>query len=190
MEQRYLIKFLFSSRGGLLGHSLEGVDRELLFQVVRAGLKNEDGSARGALGPVLKNLSFDALQPLMPVIHRAILDKSPSGEMFDGQIQMSALELFSRNRVNEGIELIADHVRLQKAHGSQVRIIAILDLLKPYGAHAQRAIPNLEKAIHYFENEEKDFPRSLSLEKAAKVRQAIAEIKAASDKPPLVQLKS
>jgi len=190
MEQRYLIKFLFSSRGGLLGHSLEGVDRELLFQVVRAGLKNEDGSARGALGPVLKNLSFDALQPLMPVIHRAILDKSPSGEMFDGQIQMSALELFSRNRVNEGIELIADHVRLQKAHGSQVRIIAILDLLKPYGAHAQRAIPNLEKAIHYFENEEKDLPRSLSLEKAAKVRQAIAEIKAASDKPPLVQLKS
>jgi len=29
MEQRYLITILFSSRGGLLGKSLDGVDREL-----------------------------------------------------------------------------------------------------------------------------------------------------------------
>lgn len=190
MEQRYLVKILFSNRGGLLGNSLEGVDRELLYQVVRAGLKNEDGHARGALSPVFKNLSFEELQPLMPVIHRAILDKSPSGEMFDGTIQMAALELFSRNRVSEGIELVADYVRLMKAHGSQERIVAILAMLKPYGAHAQRAIPNLEKAIHYFENEEKDFPRNLSLEKAAKVRQAITEIKAMTDKPELKKLGS
>ena len=63
-----------------------------------------------------------------------------------------------------------------------------LELLKPYGAHAQRAIPLLEKAVHYFENEEQDFPKHLSLEKAKLVREAIIEIKQRTDKPDLVEL--
>ena len=61
-------------------------------------------------------------------------------------------------------------------------------MLKRYGAHAQRAIPRLEKAIHYFEKDEKDFPRSLSLKRAQSVREAIAEIKQMTEKPELVEL--
>jgi hypothetical protein len=61
-------------------------------------------------------------------------------------------------------------------------------MLKRYGAHAQRAIPRLEKAIHYFEHEEQDFPKSLSLQKAEMVREAIREIQALTDKPELREL--
>ncbi len=188
MEQRYLLKILFNSRNGILGRSLEGVDRQQLYYVVRAGLKNEDGHARGALGTVYQNLSYDELKPLMPIIVAAIKDKSPSGEMFDGQIQGAGLHLLSKHRVEEGIQMIADYIRLMKPHGSQTQVPVYLALLKNYGVHAKRAIPSLEKSIHYFENEEKDFPKALSLQKAEMVRKAIEEIKNYTDKPELIRL--
>ena len=79
-------------------------------------------------------------------------------------------------------------MRTQKAHGSQKTVVTLLAMLKRYGAHAQRAIPRLEKAIHYFENEEPDFPKALSLQKAEEVRKAIKEIKGMTDKPELIEL--
>jgi hypothetical protein len=137
---------------------------------------------------VYDNLSFAELRPLMPAIHRAILEKSPSGVMFDGQIQTAGLDLLSKHHVSEGIELVADYVRLQKPHGSEKHTPKILDMLKRYGAHAQRAIPRLELAIDYFENQEQNFPRRLSLQKAEMVREAIREIKQMTEKPELVEL--
>ena len=188
MEQRYFVKILFNTRSGILGKSLEGVDRELLFQVVRAGLRNEDGHARGAFASVYQNLPFEQIKPLLPTIVAAIKDKSPSGEMFDGQIQYAGLDLFSKHHVSEGIELLADYVRLVKPHGSQESVPRLLDMLKRYGAHAQRAIPQLEKAIQYFEGGEVNFPKALSLQKAEAVRKTIQEIKALTEKPELVEL--
>ena len=185
MEQRYLVKFLFNPKGGLLGKSLDGVDRDLLFEVVRSGLRNEDGHARGAFSSVYANLSLTELKPILPTIHQAILDRSPSGEMFDGQIQMAGLDLFSRHHVSEGIELTADYLRLQKPHGSEKRVPELLEMLKRYGAHAKRAIPGLEKTIHYFEHEEKEHPKDGSLRKAEVVREAIREIRKMTDKPEL-----
>ena len=64
----------------------------------------------------------------------------------------------------------------------------ILEMLKSYGAHAQRAIPLLEESIQYFENDEPDIPRHMSLQKAQNVRDAIREIKAATDRPELISL--
>ena len=188
MEQRFLVKSLFNPKGGLLGKSLDGVDRELLYEAVRSGLRNEDGHARGAFSSVYANLTLTELKPLLPVIHRAILEKSPSGEMFDGQIQAAGLDLFSRHHISEGIELTAEYLYLQKPHGSDGRMATLLGMLKRYGVHAQRAIPRLEKVIDYFENEEKEFPHKLSLQKAEKVREAIREIRKATDKPELREL--
>ncbi|MCH7227010.1 DUF6288 domain-containing protein [Haloferula sp. A504] len=188
MEQRYLSFALFNKRGGLLGNSLEGVDRAQLMAAVRAGLHNQDGRARGSFSSVYTNLSFEELKPLLPAIHEAIVKPAPSGIMFSDQIQTAGLELFARHRVSEGIELLGSYVKNQKPHASEKRIGTILNLLKSYGAHAQRAIPLLEEAIHYFENDEPDFPKRLSLQKAQNTRDAIAEIKAMTDKPELISL--
>lgn len=189
MEQRYMINALFNGRSGLLRDSLNAVDRAQLHAAIRAALVNEDGRARGNLAMLYRKMSFDDLKPLLPSIHKAIIEKSPSGIMFDGTIQDAGLDLYSRNHVNEGIELIADYIWQQKPHGSEKRVTKYCDMLKRYGAHAQRAIPKLEKAIHYFENEEKDFPKRLSMGKAEDVRKAIAEIKVLADKPKLVNLR-
>ncbi len=188
MEQRFISQALFHGRTGLLRGSLEGVDQELLLRAVRAGLRNEDGRTRGAFGTVYANLPFDQLEPLLPAIHRAIVEPAPSGIMFDGQIQSAGLELFSKHHVSEGIELLADYLRLMKKHGSQAQVPRHLDMLKRYGAHAQRAIPRLEKVAHYFENEEEDFPKNLSLQKAEAVRQAIRDIQEMTEKPELREL--
>ncbi len=188
MEQRFIAQTIFGTRNGILGRSLDGVDRDQLLAAVRAGLQNQDGRTRGAFSSVYSNLTLDELRPILPAIYQAIVVKAPSGVMFDGQIQAAGLELFSKHRISEGIELIAGYVKAQKKHGSQVTTPKLLGLLKPYGAHAQRAIPLLEKAADYFENDEEDFPKNMSLEKAKAVRDTIQEIKASIDKPELVKL--
>ena len=172
----------------MLGRSLEGVDKKELLEAVRSGLQNEDGRTRGAFSSVYSNLSFEELRPILPAIHQAINEKAPSGIMFDGQIQDAGLDLYSRHHVSEGIEMIAHYTYLQKGHGSENRLPKYLDMLKRYGAHAKRAIPILEKAAHYFEHEEKNFPKQLSLKKAEAVRQAISEIKDLKGKPKLMEL--
>ncbi|MFK7910824.1 MAG: HEAT repeat domain-containing protein [Akkermansiaceae bacterium] len=91
MEQRFISHAIFSRRGGILGHSLDGVDRDQLLEAVKAGLRNEDGHARGSFANVYKNLSFDELRPILPAIHRAIVEPAPSGIMFDGPIQSAGL---------------------------------------------------------------------------------------------------
>ena len=63
MEQRFLCFSLFNRRGGLIGRSLDGVDRELLLRAVRVGLQNEDGRARGSLETVYANLTYDEIKP-------------------------------------------------------------------------------------------------------------------------------
>jgi len=186
MQQRYLSSALFNSRSGMLGRSLDGVDRELLYKAVRAGLLNEDGRARGSIGSVYSNLSYEELKPLLPAIHRAIVEPAPSGIMFADQIRTAGLELFSKYHVTEGIELLADYARNQKKHASQVRIVGIMELLKNYGAHAQRVIPDLEKTANYYQNDEKDFPKTLSQLKAKIVREGIEEIKASKKRPKLI----
>ncbi len=188
MQQRYLSFALFNQRGGLISKSLEGIDRPLLLKAVRSGLTNEDGRARSSIASVYRNLNFQEIQPLLPAIHQAIVEPAPSGIMFADGIRTSGLELFTKHKVSEGIELLADYARDQKKHGSQKRIIQIMDMLEEYGAHGQRAIPQLKEAADYFENKEKDFPPKLSRDKARIVRETISRIEASTDRPELIQL--
>ena len=188
MEQRYLSFALFNRRGGLIGRSLEGVDRQLLMKAVRAGLRNEDGRARGSMSSVYTNLTFQEIQPLLPAIHQAIAEPAPSGIMFADGIQNAGLELFAKHHISEGIGLLADYARTQKKHGSQKRIVTVMKMLERYGAHAKRVIPSLESTASYFENGETNFPKKLSQDKAKVVRETIEKITASTNAPKLKTL--
>ena len=83
----------------MLGRSLEGVDREALYVAVGAGLGNEDGRARGALSSVYKNLAYEEIEPLLPVIHQAVVAPAPSGIMFADGIRLSGLEILAQHRI-------------------------------------------------------------------------------------------
>lgn len=184
MEQRYLCGAVFDK---MLtdAKKLEGVDREKLRVAIARGLQNQDGHARSKVSGIYERLTYDEIKPLLPAIREAIVKPAPSGEMFADGVRLKGLKLLAMHQVEDGILATADYVTSQNPWASQERIKEILPLLLKYGAHARVAIPKLREAADYFENREPDFPKKLSLQKAAAVRETIAKIEAATDKPVL-----
>ncbi len=186
MEQRYLCGALF---GTLLKKSLDGVDRDLLRKAVAAGLRNQDGRARGEVGGIYQQLSYDELKPLLPAILEAILTPAPSGEMFADGIRVEGLQLLAKHRIAEGIAACVKYTREQNPWASQERTPKLMKILLTYGTHAKAVIPELTKIADYFEKDEKNFPKNLMLVKANSVRETIAAIEAATDSPELINLR-
>lgn len=187
MQQRYLTFALFGD-GGMLSRSLEGVDRQALYQAVRAGLKNQDGRARGSLGSVYRNLSFDEIKPLLPAIYQAIIEPAPSGEMFADSIRVEGLRLLAKHRIAEGIAACVNYTRDQNPWSSENRTPELMKILLSYGAHAKPVIPELARIAYYFEKEEKDFPKHLGIKKAECIRETIRAIEASTDTPEIIRL--
>lgn len=187
MQQRYLTFTLFD-RDGMLGRSLEGVDRPALYKAVQAGLKNQDGRARGSIGAVYRHLSLDEIKPLLPAIHEAVVQPAPSGEMFADTIRLEGLRVLARHHVEQGMIALVKYTRDQNPWASQERTPELMKILLGYGTHAKAVIPELERIAHYFEKEEKDFPKKLGLQKANSVRDTIKAIESGTDTPPLIKL--
>ncbi|MEM6797879.1 MAG: DUF6288 domain-containing protein [Planctomycetota bacterium] len=188
MEQRYLCFALFNRRGGMLAKSVDGVDREALHSAIRAGLKNEDGRARGSVGAVYQNLSYSEIKPLLPAIHQAVVNPAPSGIMFADSSRMTGLRVLAKHRVRDGMRACVDYLRTQNLWGSQGRTASMMDLLLRYGAHGKPFIPELEQLAARFEGGGDTYPKRQSLDKARVVREAIAAIAASEDYPSLVEL--
>lgn len=186
MEQRYLSMTLFDRGRGLLGRSLDGVDRELLFAAVRAGLQNQDGHARSAYTSVYDNLTFEELKPLLPAIHRAVVEPSPSGEMFADGIRLAGLKLLAKHHVKEGLDAALGYAKNQNPWGSQKRIPEVMEAIAAYGTHAVVAIPDLEELAKTFEKGEQNFPRHMSQQKGKNVRDTIEKIKSSTETPKLM----
>jgi hypothetical protein len=189
MQQRYFAFALFNNRGGMLGRSLAGVDREALYKAVRAGLKNEDGRARGSFGSVYRNLSAEEIKPLLPAILRAVVEPAPSGIMFADGIRVEGLQLLATHRVEEGIKACVDYTANQNPWASEKRTPGLMKILLEYGAHAKSVVPQLGKIAADFADGEPDFPRNLSLQKAAVVRETIRAIEASEELPKLIRMR-
>ncbi|MEN9576571.1 MAG: hypothetical protein RL514_4426 [Verrucomicrobiota bacterium] len=193
MQQRYLSFALFDDGEehsvGMLNSSLEGVDRELLYKAVRAGLRNQDGRARGSIGSVYRNLSAKEIKPLLPAIYQAVIEPAPSGEMFADSIRVEGLRLLAKHRIEEGIRACVNYTRDQNPWDSQERTPELMKVLLSYGTHAKAVIPELTKIADYFEKDEKDFPEELMIMKAKCVRKTIRAIQGLRDTPELVRLK-
>ncbi len=144
MQQRYLMFALFDQRGGLLRRSLDGVDREALYEAVCAGLRNEDGRARSALGTVYKKLSYEEIEPLLPAIHHAVVNPAPSGIMFADGIRLSGLEVLARHRIEEGMMLCIDTMEVDR-WGMENRVKKCLEILQIYKGAAKPLLSKLEE---------------------------------------------
>jgi hypothetical protein len=189
MQQRYLTFALFD-RDGMLSRSLEGVDRPALYKAVRAGLKNQDGRARGSMSSVYRQLSLEEIKPLLPAIYEAIITPAPSGEMFADQIRVEGLRLLAQHHIEEGMSALVKYTRDQNPWSSQNRTPELMKILLTYGTHAKAVIPELTQLAHYFEKEEKDFPPQLMIQKANSLRDTIRAIESSTAKPTLIRLQT
>jgi hypothetical protein len=141
MEQRYLCFAVF---GQMLKRSLDGVDRDQLRKAVAAGLRNQDGRARGNIGGIYGQLSYEEIKPLLPAIHEAIVTPAPSGIMFAGGIRLAGIDLLAKHNVREGMPLCIKVMDIQK-WGKRHRISRCLNTLGKYGAAAKPMLPRLRQ---------------------------------------------
>ncbi len=141
MEQRYLSVTVF---GQMLKKSIEGIDRDLLREAVVAGLKNQDGRSRGAVGGIYQHLSYEEIKPLLPSIHEAIVVPAPSGIMFASGIRLQGIAVLAKHRIGEGIPLCLEIMEIDK-WGKQDRIKQCLKTLETYGAAAKIVLPELRQ---------------------------------------------
>lgn len=141
MEQRYLSFAVF---GTMLKQSIEGVDAELLHKAITAGLENQDGRARGAVGSIYGRFSYEQIKPLLPAIHKAIVTPAPSGIMFGSQVRLAGLEVFAKHRIREGLPLCIDVMEIHN-WGKKGRIGRCLNALAAYGTAAKSELPRLRQ---------------------------------------------
>ncbi len=188
MQQRYLSFALFETRDGMLGRSLASVDRTLLLKAVQAGLKNEDGRARGSIGSVYQKLTYEEIKPLLPAVLEAIQKPAPSGEMFADEIRKAGLKVLAQHHIKEGIQACVNYTTAQNPWASQKRTPELMKILLEYGAQAKPVIPELQKIAESFDKGEPNFPKALSLEKAKSVRETIAAIQASTNSPELISI--
>ena len=80
---------------GVLHHSLEGVDRHLLYPAMESLLQNDDALARYGLAPYLNQLTDRDLAVMLPQIVKAIEEMAPSDEMFADGIRTAGLDLLA-----------------------------------------------------------------------------------------------
>jgi hypothetical protein len=187
MEQRFVCFAIF---GKMLSNnkSLNGVDLDHLREAIACGLQNQDGRARSEVSSIYQYLSYEEIQPLLPAVLEAIEKPAPSGEMFADGVRLNGLKVLATHYVEEGIQTCANYLREQNPWASEHRTPEILDILKMYGAHAQRLLPELREIASVFDQGEVDFPRKLSKQKAKAVRDAIQIIEAATDRPKLTRI--
>ncbi|HEX5790110.1 MAG TPA: DUF6288 domain-containing protein [Luteolibacter sp.] len=141
MEQRFLMDVAFKT---MLKKSLAGVDQNALKQAILAGLKNQDGRARGSLGGIYEQLPADQLRPLLPAIHEAIITPAPSGEMFADGIRISGVKLLAKHKIAEGMTLCLDLMDIERWN-KKSRIEAYLGILESYGAAAKPLEPRVRQ---------------------------------------------
>lgn len=190
MEQRFISFALFNHRNSkMLDTAMDTLDEEELQEAIRAVLQNEDGRARGTIATVYGKLSYEQIKPLLPAIYKAVMEPAPSGIMFESQIRLAGLQLLAKNRIKEGMDAAVYYMRHQQAWASEKRLPQIIDILYTYGAHAQSVTDDMEKVAEYYDGGEFNYPKHLSKQKAQVVRDAIAKIKASTDKPDLRSMK-
>jgi hypothetical protein len=64
-----------------------------------------------------------------------------------------------------------------------------MEILLSYGSHAKMVIPDLEAVAVEFDDGEPNFPKQLSIQKAALLRETIKKIKASTEAPKLTSIR-
>lgn len=141
MEQRYISSAVFKT---MIKNSMDGVDRDLLRKAVAAGLKNQDGRARGSITSVYNLLSYEEIEPLLPSVLEAIQVPAPSGIMFADGSRIAGLNVLAKHRVKEGIPLCLSFVDTDRWNKKR-RILECLSALEKYGTAAEPELENLKE---------------------------------------------
>jgi len=175
--------------GGILKHSIAGVDKKLLYPAIQAIAKNPDGMARMHLKETFQNqLTMEDVITLAPDILEAVRTRCPADTMFGNEIRMGAFKALTKYHFKEGLEAGVIFAKTQGGHGSENRTGEIMSELVAYGAAARAVVPELKELIDQFNEQcrKGEFPAGeLNDRRVNAVKDAIKAIEAAKDQPEL-----
>lgn len=160
LEAKYLSYALFRADfidqiprpKGLISDSLEGIDRALVYPVIRRMLASDDGLGTFAVRSIFKTLSTEELKTLKPELVKVAHDTAPSGEMFAQEIRVEAMKFMAKNKIVEGLPVFIEYAKTQNGWGQRTR--EILPLLKEYGPAARKLLPQLKALQAAWKTEE------------------------------------
>lgn len=114
---------------------------------------------------------------------------APSGIMFADGIRLEGLQILSEWKVAEGIDACMFYLKNQNHWASEKRMTKLLEILRSYGAHAKRTIPELEElATQFAAGKPSYFPEHLSQRKADDVRKTIQYLEETEERPELITI--
>jgi hypothetical protein len=174
---------------GLMKNSVQGVDKDLLYPVIRAVAKNADGMARMHLrGTFEKHLTAEDVQALGPDILAAVLTPCPADTMFGNEIRMGGFKALTKYNFKEGIAAGVALAKTQGGHGSENRTGEIMKELVRYGTAARSAMPGLREIIIDFNEQcrKGQYPAGeLNDRRVRAVENALQAIESATSQPEL-----
>ena len=113
----------------------------LFYEAIRAGLRQPDGRARGALANLIKqDLNWADVQTVAPDLVDAIAERAPADQMFAEGIRYAGLWTFGKFKVEEGIPLCL-MVKEQNWHSDEWDPFQVLRDV--YGTAATEVLPTL-----------------------------------------------
>jgi hypothetical protein len=121
---------------------------------------------------------------MLPHILPAIKNMAPSNEMFADGVRLAGIDLLSRLRIREGMDLCVNTIEPDR-WGERNRSSECLNYLHRYGAHAKPLLPKLRELRTYLATVKKAPAETLK-----RFDDHIAKIESATDEPTLVDLKS
>ncbi len=185
MQQRYLSFALFDRGQGLLGNSLEGIDKPALLNAIRAALKNDDGRSRGSVTRIFGKLTSSEIEALLPAIYECVVEPAPSGIMFADGSRMAGLKILAQQGVREAMPLCLSIMDID-AWGRRNRLGPCLEALQLYGASAKPMLPKLRemKAELETRRDAKNLSKEIKL-----FEDTIQKIESSDSKVDLVPLK-
>jgi len=137
---------------GLLADSIDGIDDGLLIPALRKLLYCKGGAERSMLAKPVSQLSPTQRDQLWPDLVCALREVAPSGIMFASEIRVAVAQLLAENRVEEGLDLLLEYLKVQKGHGNRDRTKKIVPLFRLYGATARMVLPQLEEYLKEWES--------------------------------------
>lgn len=167
----------------LLADSLDGVNREQLYPVIRTMLAHEDSIPRGAVSKTFTRLDDRDLVALLPDIVAAVEKLAPSNEMFADGVRLAGLDLLSRLHIREGMDLCLAVMEPDR-WGEKNRTPNCLKYLQRYGVHAKTALPQLRQTREYLVKHKRMKPEDL-----AEFDKAVAAIESSTLMPELVSVR-
>lgn len=194
LNQRYMSFLLWGGNVngepfGLIRNDIKGVNATKLAAAIQRILKNPHGQVRMLASRCLRMMNEEQLAPLWPDIITAVNEQATSGIMFSADIRETGVELLAKYRYREGIPVLAHYLRTMKTHGSQKRVIKLMELLASYGEEAKAVLPQLRETLAYYEEnvgpgKNYDFPKWATDELIQGFKAGIKTIEESKGTPP------